>query len=81
MEVMPVYQTTVFMHNILVGMICLDEIKYYSTGMLWCITLAALCCCLGIKILILKYDEKVDPINFGSQKEKTCKETKLDYCL
>ena len=74
MEVMPVYQTSLFLYEIIVGMVCLDELRFYTNSTLGCILFATLCCCLGIKILLLKYEEKVASINIGNQGEKTPKD-------
>lgn len=58
MEVMPIYQVNLLIHNILIGMICLDEIKFYSATMLLAIAAATLLNVLGIYILLQKNREK-----------------------
>lgn len=58
MEVMPVYQTCLLNHNILVGMLCLNELRFYTTGMLLGILLSTTCCIIGITVLLEKNREK-----------------------
>ena len=52
MEVIPIYQTNLLIHNILVGMICLNELKFYSNLQLLSISMATLSNTLGIQILL-----------------------------
>ena len=52
MEVIPIYQTNLLIHNILVGMICLNELKFYSNLQLLSITMATLSNTIGIQILL-----------------------------
>ena len=63
MEVMPIYQTCLLNHNILVGMLCLNELKFYTWQILCCIFLSTLCCCIGIYILLEKNKDKRPAIN------------------
>ena len=58
MEVMPIYQTCLLNHNILVGMLCLNELKFYTWQMLCGIFLSTLCCCIGIYVLLEKNKDK-----------------------
>lgn len=71
MEVMPIYQTCLLLHNILVGMICLDEIKFYTYGMLLGIVCSTCLCCIGISFFIIKNKEKRAAIFSQDQEEKT----------
>ena len=57
-EVMPIYQTSLLLHNILVGLLCLNELKFYTFGMLSGIAASTLICSLGIYILLEKNKEK-----------------------
>lgn len=58
MEVMPLYQTCLLFHNILVGMLCLNELRFYTWRMLGGIFLSTLCCLIGICILLEKNKNK-----------------------
>ena len=58
LEMMPIYQTCLLLHNILVGMICLDEVKFYTKGMLLGILFSIICCMVGISFLLEKNKEK-----------------------
>lgn len=58
MEVMPVYQTCLLNHNILVGMLCLDELRFYSGYTLLGIMFSTTCCIIGITVLLEKNKEK-----------------------
>ena len=58
MEVMPIYQTCLLIHNILVGMLCLNELQFYTTEMLAAIGLSTLINCLGIYVLLEKHRDK-----------------------
>lgn len=60
MEVMPIYSTNILIHNIIVGMLCLNELKFYDNAMLFAITFSALLNLLGIYILLQKNREKGD---------------------
>ena len=62
MEVMPIYQTNLLMHNIIVGMLCLNELQLYSVSMLVTIAFSSFLNCLGIYILLQKKREKHDII-------------------
>lgn len=59
LEVMPIYQNCLLMHNIIVGMICLNELKFYTAYMLLGITVSAMCCVIGILFLLEKNREKM----------------------
>ena len=63
MEVMPIYQNCLLMHNIIVGMICLNELKFYSLAMIAGITISAVCCIFGILFLLEKNREKLAAVN------------------
>ena len=63
MEVMPIYQNFLLMHNIIVGMICLNELKFYSLTMIAGITISAVCCIFGILFLLEKNREKLASVN------------------
>mmetsp|Transcript_12351 Transcript_12351/g.15751 ORF Transcript_12351/g.15751 Transcript_12351/m.15751 type:complete len:188 (-) Transcript_12351:83-646(-) len=65
MEVIPIYQTFLMVHNILVGMLCLNELKFYSNKMLCAIGGATILCCLGIYILLEKNRDKVEKVASG----------------
>ena len=52
MEVMPIYQTCLLNHNILVGMLCLNELRYYTNVQLLGIAASTTCCIIGISILL-----------------------------
>ena len=52
MEVIPIYQTQLMVHNILVGMLCLNELQFYSLLMLVAIAAATCLCGFGIYILL-----------------------------
>ena len=56
---MPIYQSSLLLHNILVGMICLNEIKFYTTGMLFGIAVSTLIVFSGIYVLLVKNKEKM----------------------
>lgn len=58
MEMMPIYLTNLLIHNILVGMLCLNELKFYTNAMLLAITVSTLLNVLGIYILLQKNREK-----------------------
>merc|ERR1712110_255861 len=53
-EVMPIYQTSLLLHNILVGLLCLNELKFYTYGMLSGIGTSTLICAVGIYVLLEK---------------------------
>ena len=57
-EVMPIYQTSLLLHNILVGLLCLNELKFYTYDMLSGIAFSTLICALGIYVLLEKNKEK-----------------------
>lgn len=48
------------MHNIIVGMVCLNEIKFYTTGMLLGIAASTVFNIIGIWFLLEKNKEKMD---------------------
>ena len=52
MEVMPIYQTNIMVWGILVGMACLNEVRFYSWTQLGLITLATGVCVGGIFFLL-----------------------------
>ena len=52
MEVMPIYQTNIMIWGILVGMACIDEVRFYSWTQLGLITLATGVCIGGIFFLL-----------------------------
>ena len=54
MEVMPIYQTNIMVWGILVGMACIDEVRFYSWTQLGLITLASGVCVGGIFFLLQK---------------------------
>ena len=58
MEVMPIYQTCLLIHNILVGMLCLNELQFYTAEMLAAIGFSTLINCLGIYVLLEKHRDK-----------------------
>ena len=58
MEVMPIYQTCLLLHNISVGMVCLNELRYYTAYMLMGIAFSTMVSALGISILLHKNKEK-----------------------
>ena len=58
MEVIPIYQTNLLIHNILVGMLCLNELKFYSNTMLLAIAFATVSCSVGVYILLQKNKDK-----------------------
>lgn len=47
------------MHNIIVGMVCLNEIKFYTTGMLLGIAASTVFNVIGIWFLLEKNKEKM----------------------
>ena len=57
-EVMPIYQTSLLLHNILVGLLCLNELKFYTYGMLSGIGTSTLICAVGIYVLLEKNKDK-----------------------
>lgn len=57
-EVMPIYQTSLLLHNILVGLLCLNEIKFYTFGMLGGIGISTFICSIGIFVLLEKNKDK-----------------------
>ena len=52
MEVMPIYQTNIMVWGILVGMACVNEVRFYSWTQLGLITLASGVCVGGIFFLL-----------------------------
>lgn len=48
------------MHNIIVGMVCLNEIQFYTTGMLLGIAASTVFNIIGICFLLEKNKEKMD---------------------
>ena len=58
MEVMPIYQTCLLLHNISVGMVCLNELRFYTAYMLMGIAFSTMVSALGISILLQKNKEK-----------------------
>ena len=52
MEVMPIYQTNIMIWGILVGMACIDEVRFYSWTQLGLIALATAVCTGGIFFLL-----------------------------
>ena len=62
-EVMPIYQTSLLLHNILVGLLCLNEMRFYTFGMLGGIGLSTFICSLGIFVLLEKNKEKRAPVH------------------
>ena len=66
MEVMPIYQTNLLIHNILVGMLCLNELKFYTAEMLAAIGLSTGLNCVGIYILLQKNRDKRAQISGAS---------------
>ena len=59
MEAIPIYQTCLLINNIVVGMLCLNELKFYSNAMLLGIVLSTLCSLTGIYILLQKKKAKM----------------------
>ena len=74
MEVMPIYQNCLLMHNIIVGMICLNELKFYSLAMIAGITISAVCCIFGILFLLEKNREKLAAVNSMANNENESEE-------
>jgi len=73
MEVMPIYQTNLLLHNIMVGMLCLNELKFYTWYMTGGICLSTVFCAIGIRVLLLKNKGKRASISldFSSEDELT----------
>ena len=60
---MPIYQTSLLLHNILVGLLCLNEMRFYTFGMLGGIGLSTVICSIGIFVLLEKNREKGEAIH------------------
>ena len=75
MEVMPIYQNCLLMHNIIVGMICLNELKFYSLAMIAGITVSAVCCIFGILFLLEKNREKLAAVNSMANVDESDRDT------
>ncbi len=58
MVVMPIYNTCLLNHNILIGLLSLNEIKHYSYFQLAGILFSTLTCSLGISVFLEKNKEK-----------------------
>ena len=76
-EVMPIYQTSLLLHNILVGLLCLNELKFYTFGMLGGIGLSTCICSFGILILLEKNKEK-GPAIHSAVNQTDCQEETIE---